>query len=733
MPRLISGSVLRRGGSGEFIDLEGAQPQLPVSPSTGTGFTLVTDNLLRTSYNSSLGFIEFNTASMYSSLPQGTIRILATGTAFLSTGTQSGTLVITGGVGIGANMHVRDDIVVNSLEIGQGYSNALDDAWNNIVFRGIARPSVNEFSNGQNNIAIGYTALTGLQTAFSSVAIGRYALSTGTGIRNSIAIGDYALSQNGVTYQRFINPITAVTLRNNRPITNITNSTTAVVSVANHGLSTGSRITIVGVSGISTGTSSLVNGQSFYVRPLTTGTFELYNSIPLTTSTALDTSLGKATTYSSSGTLIYPVEITVPNNDYTTGTNVRLSNLVNGLTELDGQYYWVNPLGSNVFQLYSNNILSLGVDGTGVTPWISGGTSTRVLLSANNIAIGTNAGKSLFDGERNFFLGDYIAQNLTTGSYNFFIGHEVGNNLKKGSNNISIMGDNLIDGRNDQINIGGIFYYDGQGNLNLQTDINMGLGTQTTATSNGALVVNGGVGISKDLRVGGTIYGNIVGSFAASSATSIIGGSTGSILYQSSPSVTNFLPIGTSTFVLASNGTIPVWTSLSSLGSLSTSTVNAERVNANTGTFQYITVTGTTGTGATIIGDLSVNRNLISGPTINNNVVPALQSNNFILTSFTSNTISSLAVQNLDFFSTSTYRTARYTAQIVSGNNIHVSEMSVFHNGSTTFLTEYGINTNGMILGSFDAIVSGGNVVLTFAPSTSTSMVVKLVRLGITI
>jgi hypothetical protein len=76
MAKLISGSTIRRGGSGEFIDLAGAMPQLPPTDTTATGFTIVTDSLLRTTYRSSLGFVEFSDASMYSSLPEGTIRIL---------------------------------------------------------------------------------------------------------------------------------------------------------------------------------------------------------------------------------------------------------------------------------------------------------------------------------------------------------------------------------------------------------------------------------------------------------------------------------------------------------------------------------------------------------------------------------------------------------------------------------------------------------------------------------
>ncbi len=505
MPRLISGSTLRRGGSGEFIDLKGAQPQLPPTETTATGFTLITDSLLRTSYRSSLGFIQFTTASMYSLFSDGIVRILATGTTFASESTASGTLVVTGGVGIGANMHVKDDITVNSLLIGQGYRNVDDGSYNNIVIRGTATTTINDFSNGQNSISIGYDSLTNLNKSYKSIAIGRLALSTGSNIRNNIAIGDSALRENGVVYPRFILPITSATIKSSKTITNITNDLPAVVTADDHGLNTGSRITINGVVGLTTMSYSLVNGQSFYVDVLTTNTFALYNDEPFSATTALDTRLGTSTAYSSSGTLIFPLEITVPNNDYTTGTAIQLTNMYTGLDEIDGYTLHTYPLGGDVFQLYYDNILSEGVDATNFTPYITGGTSTRVLLSANNIAIGTNAGKSLYDGERNFFLGDFIAQNLTTGSYNFFIGHEVGNNLTRGSGNVSIMGDNLIDGQDNQVNIGGIFYYNGAGYLQLNSDTGLGLGTAATGTNTGALAVLGGISVTENIITYGPI------------------------------------------------------------------------------------------------------------------------------------------------------------------------------------------------------------------------------------
>ena len=127
MSILLSGAKLRYGGSGEFLQLAAAMPQLPETTST-TGFTLITNSLLQTRYASSLGNIEFNQARMYSNLAEGTIRVLTTGTASEALSTASGTFVVQGGVGIGMNLWVKDDIHVNDLLIGQGYRNN-----NNIV------------------------------------------------------------------------------------------------------------------------------------------------------------------------------------------------------------------------------------------------------------------------------------------------------------------------------------------------------------------------------------------------------------------------------------------------------------------------------------------------------------------------------------------------------------------------------------------------------------------------
>jgi hypothetical protein len=64
MPNILDGSVEREGGSGDFLKLDGAQPALGPSPSTSTGYTLITDDVWRTRYASSLGNLEFNTGTV---------------------------------------------------------------------------------------------------------------------------------------------------------------------------------------------------------------------------------------------------------------------------------------------------------------------------------------------------------------------------------------------------------------------------------------------------------------------------------------------------------------------------------------------------------------------------------------------------------------------------------------------------------------------------------------------
>ena len=401
MPGLLSGSLLRRGGSGEFIDLANAQPQLPPTDTTSTGFTIVTDGLFRTTYRSSLGNIEFRNAELYSNLTTGTIRILATGTDIISTSTNTGLFVVNGDIGVWGTMNIGEDIVVNGITIGQGY-----EGINNIIVRGEAVPLPNDFETGQSSIAIGHDNLLGIATSFKTIAIGRHALSSGTEISNSIAIGDSALKLTGVYQTVFV-----------ATITNVTTST--------------------------------------------------------------------------------PVLITAPGHNLVTGTAIKLFN-IDGTVELNDVVYYVGTPTTSTFVLYSDILITTPINGATLTPYVSGttGTVNRLYYQDSNIAIGAGAGELLIDGEDNIFIAHRAARLWTTGSNNIILGQNTAKFINSGSGIISIGGDNLVDGQDNQVNIGSVFYYDGRGYSYIAADTSVGLGTDSTGTSSGALIVAGGVGIA---------------------------------------------------------------------------------------------------------------------------------------------------------------------------------------------------------------------------------------------
>ena len=520
MARLLSGSTLRRGGSGEFLDLKGAMPQLPPTPTTSTGYTLVTNELLQTSYRSSLGNLEFNLGEVYSNLPDDTIRFTTTGTGTVivtsstfAQGTDTGALIVRGGIAIGKNIVTQEDISVNGLRIGTGdvYEGFIGK--NNVVIQGPAEAPVNDYNEGQNSVVIGRGALeAGFETSNKNIAIGRYALYTGTYISKSIAIGDSALKEIGK-----------------------------------------------------------------------------YQTIPLRTIT--------------SASQTNPVVLTIPSHSLTTATKTTVYDVA-GMEELNtNNTYYLKPLTSNTVALYWDIILTNPVNGTAYGTYTSGGILARWTENDKNVAIGTDAGTSLIDGEQNFLLGDSVGRNLTTGSYNIFIGHDIAYNVKTGSGNISIGGDNIQDGKDNQVNIGGVFYYDGTGTLHLSADTKMGLGIdEFGSTSSPSLTILGSAAIYGDLWVGGDLLADA--ATVSSSTSHITGGSTGSLVYQTATNATGFISIGAVGDVLYSDGTNPYWGPPAALSSTTATYAENILVNAVTpSTLYYLALSETIGDQSPMDGD----------------------------------------------------------------------------------------------------------------------------------
>ena len=100
-------------------------------------------------------------------------------------------------------------------------------------------------------------------------------------------------------------------------------------------------------------------------------------------------------------------------------------------------------------------------------------------------------------------------------------------------------------------------------------------GNQAINTNTGDLVVFGGVGIWKNLQVGGNLFvygtstfiGVINGEISTATTTkNIAGGNIGSLLYQSNTSTSSFIPIDTTGTILMSDGVRPIWTATVAIG-----------------------------------------------------------------------------------------------------------------------------------------------------------------------
>lgn len=98
MPGLLSGGKALKGTTGSnsiFIQLEGAQPSLGITPSTGTGFTLVTGANNQLGFTSTLGFISFR---------DGVVQRTTSGTNLVLQSNGTGTVRLAGNVEIDSQL-----------------------------------------------------------------------------------------------------------------------------------------------------------------------------------------------------------------------------------------------------------------------------------------------------------------------------------------------------------------------------------------------------------------------------------------------------------------------------------------------------------------------------------------------------------------------------------------------------------------------------------------------------
>jgi hypothetical protein len=244
----------------------------------------------------------------------------------------------------------------------------------------------------------------------------------------------------------------------------------------------------------------------------------------------------------------------------------------------------------------------------------------------------------------------------------------------------------------------------------------------TSTTSYMAVTIAGGVSIDKDIVVAGNATLNTVSATSLTLDNLTI---SNNVTVGNNLSVGNLFTATTATIVgQATANSIAITTTATFGGKVSISD-SSQALSANVASF--VTAGGIGVAKDAIIGG-AANIGAISTGT----VIPSVYTNNMLLASYTSPTITGVAPVNLDTYSSTTYRSAKYFVQIVDGSNVHITEINLFHDGTNVFKTEYGIATNNGELGSFDATLSTGVITLNFSPANAVLMTIKVVRLGIT-
>lgn len=74
------------------------------------------------------------------------------------------------------------------------------------------------------------------------------------------------------------------------------------------------------------------------------------------------------------------------------------------------------------------------------------------------------------------------------------------------------------------------------------------------------------------------------------------------------------------------------------------------------------------------------------------------------------------ANQILDTFSTSAYRSIKYLIQVSSGLEYQISEITLLHNGTNSYITEFGLIASNSALLSYETEIVLGNVNLLMSP-----------------
>jgi hypothetical protein len=651
-----------------------------------------------------------------------------------STGTNSGALIVMGGVGIAGNLYVGGTITANIVTIQ--YTTVTTTL---VVTDDVISTYNSTASTGTTTGALTVTGGVGIG---GTVYIGNTSYVAGAQILTTATLSLYGVTKLTAGTDTAISTSTgAVTIWDTSTLQSVTNrgsTTTNAISITSTATSTGTStgaLTVAG--GVGIGDNLYVANTSYIAgaQILTTASIVNFGVTKLTagTDTAISTSTGVITIWNTStlqtitsrgSTTTNAISIT--STATSTGTTTGALTVIGGVG-IGGSLYVANTsyiagaqiLTTATLSSYGVTSITAGTDtaistSTGaVTIWNTstlqsvtnrGSTTTNAIsITSTATSTGTTTGALIVVGGVGIGVYLYVAKTSYVAGAQILTTDSIAN---FGVTSITAGTDTAISSSTGAITI--------WNTSTLQTITNRGLTTTnaisitstatSTGTNTGALTVTGGVGIGGALYVANTSY--VAGAQILTTST-----------------LAGFFVAGTDTAISIASGIVTIWntSTIQSITNRSTTTTNAISITNSTSstnsTTGALTVAGGVGIGGTVyIGNQTTG-------TVN---AVAYGSALLATVNISLNTTTQTIV---DSFSTSTYRSAKYFCQITSGTtSVHLTELSVFYVNNTTYINEYGINTNNGVLGSYDATISNGNVNLLFTPNSSTTVVLKMTR-----
>ncbi len=124
----------------------------------------------------------------------------------------------------------------------------------------------------------------------------------------------------------------------------------------------------------------------------------------------------------------------------------------------------------------------------------------------------------------------------------------------------------------------------------------------------------------------------------------------------------------------------------------------------------------------------------IQTPSTNSiNAASQFNQSNIVPQAITTTTVTSTSATTIASHSATTYRTIKYLVQCTQGTDYHSTEINLIHDGTTVYITEYGTLFDNAALGTFDASISSGNILLQITAGSASSMTVKVLSSAITL